>query len=411
MTRKKRKRRVFFRVLPGNRLSFPVLLNVWEKHHIDKEFEIIRCEQPEILEQIKKGDIVLYSFMTPDLPLIHREVASIKTSGAFIAAGGSHISGEQVLARKIGFDVLFVGPAEETFLKFGLDLLDNTIIEGIYQETEKEGSHALNTYLPISKYFPTIPPLEIMRGCFWKCKYCETNLNHIHYREIESTNAYLAEQKRRKCSRINFISPSSMEYGAPRPRQVNLEKIEALLQLAQSFRFKYIEYGIFPSEIRPDTVTDAGIKILKKYVSNKAVTIGAQSGLDSRLKELQRGHGVEDIERAVDIANANDFLANLDFIIGYPGETQGERELTMEFIKKLNRKYRLKTHLHHFIPLAGTSYAHRFPSYLNPSERKNFENLRKSGIATDGWINNENQVIGYFQWLKHHFPDHYARYH
>ena len=35
-----KKRRVFFRVFPGNRLTMPLLLNVWEKNGLDRHFDI-----------------------------------------------------------------------------------------------------------------------------------------------------------------------------------------------------------------------------------------------------------------------------------------------------------------------------------------------------------------------------------
>ncbi|MCK4765665.1 MAG: TIGR04013 family B12-binding domain/radical SAM domain-containing protein [Candidatus Aminicenantes bacterium] len=421
------KKRIFIRVFPFNILSYPVLLNAWEKNGVDKEFDIKIIDKPDLIEKtaFNKDDVILYSFMTPFLPLVHSEIEKIKKSGVLIVGGGPHINGEQELARAVGFDILFVGPAEESFLRFGSDLLDNKVREGIYRSSSQDDN--LNSYLPISKYFKTIPPLEIMRGCRWKCKYCNTHLNRAAFRNLDSIRAYFEEMQRRKLQRVNFISPSAMEFGAVKARQTDIGQIEAVLKLARSphsrggaisgsaagsaFDFKLVEYGIFPSEIRPDTVCDAGMKILKKYVSNKAVTIGAQSSSDARLKELRRGHSAADTEKAVEIANANGFLANLDFIIGYPGETARERTALIEFIKRLTGKYRVKTHLHHFFPLPGSGFAYRLPSFLSAREKENFLELKKDGISKVGWIGNERQVIDYFDWLKNRFPTFYERYH
>lgn len=201
-----------------------------------------------------------------------------------------------------------------------------------------------------------------------------------------------------------------MEYGATIGGQINLDKIEELLELARSYNFRFIEYGIFPSEIRPDTITDNGMALLKKYVSHKFITIGAQSGLNHRLKELQRGHTVEDIEQAAAIANAYGFSAHMDFIVGYPEETPEERQDTITFIQKINKKYRIRTHLHHFIPLSGSPYAFRFPSFLSETEREKLRKLKSAGIATDGWVSNEEHAAHYFLWLKTYFPDYYSKY-
>ncbi len=411
---KKKKQRIIFRISPSNRLSFLVLLNTWEQHGIDNNFEIIVRGHPLSPEETRTGDVILYSFMTPFLPDIHAEIKEIdktkKEKHILIAGGGPHITGEQELSSRIGFDTLFIGPGEQNFLQFAGDLLDNRPIPKQYIYQDNRTSDDFNRYLPISVHMKTIPPLEIMRGCFWNCKYCSTHLHRVQYRDIASIDEYLREMKKKRILRINFISPSSLEYGAVRARRVNLDKIAELLELTRSYNFRFIEYGIFPSEIRPDTVTDSGMILLKKYVSHKFITIGGQSGLNTRLKELQRGHTVEDIEQAAAVAHANGFSTHLDFIVGYPDETPEERRAAVAFIQKLNKKYRTRTHLHHFIPLSGSPYAYRLPSFLSEAERERLRKLKSAGIAEDGWVSNEKHALHYIQWLKTYFPDYYLRY-
>lgn len=409
-----KKRRVFFRIFPFNILSFPVLLNVWEQNNIDKDFEIRFIDSSDALGQIKfrEGDVLLYSFMTPYLPLVHNEIAGIKKSnpGVLIAAGGPHVTGEQELAAAAGFDILFAGGGEENFLLFGHNLLGNSSHKKIYRCNTENENNNLNTYLPVSRYLKTIPPLEIVRGCYWKCKYCGTGMTGINSRSLDSVRLYLEEMQRKKLKRVNFISPSAMEYRAHKKRKIDTGMIEEFLRLTRSYDFDFIEYGIFPSEIRPDTVSDEGMKILKKYVSNRAITIGAQSFLDSRLKALARGHSTAAVENAVAAANGHGFLVNLDFIIGFPDETPAERALTIAGIKKLTEKYRVKTQLHFFFPLPGSGYEYRLPSFLTNAEKEELLALKKDGISKTGWINNEKQVIGYFDWLKQNFPTYYSRY-
>jgi B12-binding domain/radical SAM domain protein len=407
-----KKRRIIFRIAPYNRLSFPVLLNAWESSGLDKHFEIITRYKPLTtapFQTIEKGDAVLFSFMTPHLPLVHREIQQLKETGAWIAGGGPHITGEQELAAEAGFDILFAGPGETNFIKFGRDLPANKIKKHTIYKSPA-GNADFNRYLPLSKYMTEIPPLEIMRGCFWNCTYCSTGAQDTTYRDMDSIKTFLDKITERKFQRINYICPSSMEFGATRGRALNLEKIRSLLELTKSYNFKYIEYGIFPSEIRPDTVTQEGMRMLKKYVSHKAITLGAQSGTDERLKKLKRAHTTEDIERAVSYANSVGFLANLDFITAYPDEMPDERRATIEFIKKMHKKYRIRTHLHHFFPLSGSPYAFRFPSFLLPGEKEALRALKRGGIARDGWVENEKQALHYFQWLKQNFPAYYSRY-
>ncbi|MCK4890071.1 MAG: hypothetical protein KAS97_09070, partial [Candidatus Aminicenantes bacterium] len=137
---------------------------------------------------------------------------------------------------------------------------------------------------------------------------------------------------------------------------------------------------------------------------------GAQSGSDMRLRELNRGHSTKEVIADVETANAFGFIANLDFIMGYPDETAEEREETFIFIRKLSKKYKVKIHLHHFFPLSGSSYQFRLPTFLNNKDKVHLRELRKSGISTDWWEKHESAVRNYFSWLKIHYPEFLNKY-
>ena len=127
-----KKKRIAFRVFSGNRLTIPLLLNVWEKNRLDRHFRILAVDgEPgrltgAQLAALRGSDVCIYSFMTPHLPLIAAEVKALGPAGPtrpLLVAGGPHVTGEQELARACGFDILFRGPGEENFLRFGRDLL------------------------------------------------------------------------------------------------------------------------------------------------------------------------------------------------------------------------------------------------------------------------------------------------
>ncbi len=401
-----KKQRVILRVFPFNRLTFPTLMNSWEKEGLDKYFEIIITEQKPVL---KKNDVIFYSFMTPHLPIIAEEIKTIREKNIMIVGGGPHITGEVDLPKKLGFNILFRGFAEETFVRFGKDLLKNNFKKTvkIYEQT---GNPDINKYYPLSKYFRTVPPLEIFRGCFWKCKYCQTGSTGRLFRDLDSIRFFLSKIKKRGFNRVTFISPSSLEFGAKRAGKPDIEKISNLFEIVRSFNFKFFEYGLFPSEIRPGTLSPELAEILKDNISNNRITMGAQSGLNSRLKELNRGHTTENVEEDVETAFKYGLKVNLDFILGYPDETGEEREITYKFIKKLSTKYNVKIHLHHFFPLSGSNYQFRLPEYLGTKDKGYLRELKKNGISTGWWENHESAVKKYFNWLKTEHPDFYDRY-
>lgn len=401
-----KKRRIIFRVFPFNRLTFPILLNSWESEGIDKHFEIVISETPV---KVKDGDVLLYSFMTPHLPEIHQEINDLKNKNVLIGGGGAHITGDIELPGKMGFNILFRGEGEETFVQFGKDLLEGKI-SGELKIYRQEKKLKIDKYLPFSKYFKTVPPLEIFRGCFWRCKYCQTGSTAYSSRSLHSINIYLALLKEKGFKRVTFISPSSLEYGAVKGGNPNRGKILELIETVRSYNFKYFEYGVFPSEIRPESINEEIALALKNNVSNKALTLGGQSGSLQRLRELRRGHDVTDIEEGVRIANSAGFRANLDFILGYPDETPTEREETLNFIIKMNKNFKIKAHIHHFFPLSGSEYQFRFPSYLSENEKDILYKLNRDGFSTKWWEVQERQVKKYFFWLKENFPEFIDKY-
>ena len=204
-----KKRRVIFRVFPGNRLTMPLLLNIWEKNRLDRCFDIqIADAAPGRLSLRQTGtvgaeDVFIYSFMTPHLPWVAEEIGRLRAGARvapLFAAGGPHVSGESELGIACGFNVLFRGPGEKTFLQFGRDLLagkiganETMIYDGCAMPCDNEAGHdaaSWECYIPVSTYFKTVPPLEITRGCFWNCSYCQTGGTKPHYRGHDSIRAY-----------------------------------------------------------------------------------------------------------------------------------------------------------------------------------------------------------------------------
>jgi B12-binding domain/radical SAM domain protein len=425
-----KKRRVIFRVFPGNRLTLPLLLNIWEKNRLDHCFDIQLADAaPGKLSLSQTGtvgaeDVFIYSFMTPHLPWVVEEIERLRSAARaapMLAAGGPHISGESELGIACGFNVLFRGPGEKTFLKFGRDLLagkivanENVIYDGRDMPCRNEANHDAASWegcIPVSSYLKTVPPLEITRGCFWNCGYCQTGGEKPQYRGHDSIRAYLAELRRFRMPRVGFITPSALEYGAKAKARPNLDNIEALLQLCRASGFRFIEYGIFPSEVRPNTVNGDALRLLRRYVSNRRLTFGAQSASDERLAAIGRGHRVDDIVAAVATANEAGFAANLDFIVALPGETAGDRRRLLDLMKTLRQKYRVYFQLHHFFPLAGSPFARCLPSYLSVTERQTFSDLKKNGLASDWWLAGEKAVQDYFRWLEKKFPAVFKEYH
>lgn len=109
--------------------------------------------------------------------------------------------------------------------------------------------------------------------------------------------------------------------------------------------------------------------------------LSIQSGSDSVLERMGRGHDAATVERVVERARAlrPDLALTADFIVGFPGETGAEFAATAGLVERLGFA---KLHVFPFSPREGTPAA-ALPDGLDPTERKRrAAELRALGQAT-----------------------------
>ena len=111
-----------------------------------------------------------------------------------------------------------------------------------------------------------------------------------------------------------------MSYGTT-TADPDLDAIEALLAGVREDigPDRNLWFGTFPSEVRPEHVSAEGLRLLKRYVSNRSLIVGGQSGSDRVLAHSARGHDSETVERAVALCVEEGFVPHVDFLFGMPG--------------------------------------------------------------------------------------------
>lgn len=387
-----RKILLIFRQTQTNRFTLPVLIHALENTGIMSQFEIYLVDRFSCVLQLLHGKrnqkhLIVYSFMTPHVPQVIQEVQMLrKKRNIFLIAGGSHPTGDPEGTLKMGFDVVFEGEGEETFPEFCKEFVENPDRDWKGCILKPNRPFPLDKSFPFNSVDSFIPPLEIMRGCFYRCRFCETGIKKPQFRSLESAEIFLNEMiKRNYRFRIGFICPSGFEYGALFPGQTNPEQIERLLTLTKSKGIRYMEYGIFPSEVRPETVNSTLLKIVKKYCSNKKITLGAQTGSPQVMKQIGRGHTIETIESAVAQIAEQGFTCQIDFILGFPNETIDDQMATLALIQRLHKTYHARSHVHYFLPLAGTPLYKETPAPIAPQIREKLKQLSQAGICTNWW--------------------------
>jgi B12-binding domain/radical SAM domain protein len=380
------------RLADYNRFSLPVLLHALESHGLDRHFDLqVESSEAGMKKRlvVQGPKIIGYGFMTPHIPEVWKELSSLKSSGGkdtLWIAGGSHVTGDPESGLAMGFDAVFQGECERILPEFCLNWLDSgfRLKQKIFTgETELP----LDSSFPVSKTMSFIPPIEIMRGCLHRCKFCQTGSPKIpRSRTLESVESYFRElSMRRLLFRACFICPSGLEYGSGRPGKFQPDILESLLRIPVSYKIRHIEYGIFPSELRPETVRPGSLKILKKYCTNKKITLGGQTGSERMLALIGRGHFLDQVEQAAAWVHEHGFRPMIDIIIGFPGETPEDRIQTLEWARKVHRRCDARCQMHYFIPLSGTAMADRKPSPIDPVSAGLLDMEHQAGIVTDWW--------------------------
>lgn len=247
----------------------------------------------------------------------------------------------------------------------------------------------LGEYLPSPVWLGIFGPLEITRGCPFGCFFCQTSYlfgKKPRHRPPEAILEYVRLMQKHNLTDIRFISPNALSYGSPDGKTLN---IKACLELLYGIRRIIgkggrIFFGSFPSEVRPEFLTQEAAQELRKVVDNTNLVIGAQSGSDRLLRLIGRGHLSEDVLRAVENAASAGFIPIVDFIFGLPQETEEDFQQTLALIQKLLSQG-AQIHAHTFMPLPGTPFAKVAPRKLSKKEMKLLGKLAREGKLFGQW--------------------------
>ncbi|MFX1521018.1 MAG: TIGR04013 family B12-binding domain/radical SAM domain-containing protein [Promethearchaeota archaeon] len=376
-------------------------------YFISRENELIS----ELRNIIKKHEkvIVGISFCTPQLWDTYRLIRKLRekySNKPLYIAGGSHPTGDPLGTLKIGFDIVIRGEGEEALIEF-LQKIDKneyySIVKGIafidddgeYCYTGRRPPIDLDKYPPFAVKHNKFGYIEITRGCPYFCYFCQTPYlfgGRTRHRSIETICKYVEIMKNRNLTFIRFIAPSAFSYGSPDGKKLNLAKLEELLSnVSNIFHPGSIFIGSFPSEVRPEHVTEETIDLVLTYAQNDNLIIGAQSGSQRILDLCHRGHTVEDVYNAVEITLKKGFKANVDFVFGLPEETEDDIELTIQVMSDLLKMGhgKVRIHAHTFMPLPSTPFEKAPAGKIDKNVRKTIKKLISKDIIYGNWREQE----------------------
>jgi len=343
--------------------------------------------------------ICCISFFTTQLPRVIEQIAQIRSEfgeKVTLVAGGPHATGSPRETVKMGFDVVVKGEGELVLPGLVRDLIapasgsrhTGKVVEGIPLSD-------LDSFSPVSIKRGLLPPIEITRGCLFRCKFCSVPcvLGRVRHRSIES----VVETGRRLVRLVSrwdfrFISSNSLGYGSY-SRKPNERAVQCLLESLRRLEgHKRIYFSSFPSEARPDFVTERMVELISGLTDNRTVCIGAQSGSDRVLKEVRRGHDLEAVYRASGLILDGGLRPVIDFILGFPCERESDQLQTLDVMHDLV-KMGGKVRVHHFMPLAGSAMSGMMPSRIAPEVLGEIGRMALGGSAL-GAFNEQMKLAG-----------------
>jgi B12-binding domain/radical SAM domain protein len=338
--------------------------------------------------------VVLYGLSSPVFLELMDEVVSVAREFP-VVVGGPHAEGAYWQLLRLGVYAAVVGDGENAVIGLAEHFLGERGLEAVPNIAFRDGNGfrvtrielvELDDYEPFSRDYGLYPPIEIMRGCFYRCKFCQVPWlfkARVRFRSVGSTvsaaRSYVEAGKRL----IRFVAPIGLAYMSHRPGEPNVEAIEALLRGVRSVGGKPF-LGTFPSETRPEYVNPDVLQVLRRFAENKRLAIGLQSGSNKVLERSMRGHTVEDAMEAIRLAARHGFQPVVDLLFGLPGEEEEDVEKTVEIMWELAR-IQAKMRLHAFIPLPGTPFARERPKPVHPRYKEAALRLTGKGLIEGDW--------------------------
>jgi B12-binding domain/radical SAM domain protein len=321
-----------------------------------------------------ESEVTCYSLNSINFPRFRDEIAS---TPCITVVGGPHAS---ACYREIAAvaDYVVVGEGERVLP----DLL-RCIEEGkgiVPCGVATKGGYYPSSHCVRLDAFPPFSTIkgyiEITRGCPHRCGYCQTPRIFGHIMRHRSIDVITTWSHRYRD--IRLISPNAFAYGSD-GRTPRWEKVERLLRTLQGNIF----FGTFPSEVRPEFITERSLGLVTTYCANSRLAFGAQSGSNRVLDALHRGHTVQDVEHAVDLCRDSGLIPVVDFIVGLPMEEEEDQEQTLQLIREIVRNGHVR--VHRFLPLPGTPLARLPPHELIPKAEKLLGRLALQGMVSGSW--------------------------
>ena len=203
--------------------------------------------------------------------------------------------------------------------------------------------------------------IKVQDGCNNFCSYCIIPYarGRIRSRKIENVISEITDIAQKGIKEVVITGIHIASYG--KDMQENITLIDLLEKINQIKGIERIRLGsLEPKLLTAEFITK--LSRLEKICDQFHISL--QSGCDDTLKRMNRKYTTKEVEEGVDIirkAYPNSLLT-ADLIVGFPGETDEEFEITCDFIKQIGF---YKIHTFKYSKRKGT-VAEKMPNQISP---------------------------------------------
>ena len=180
----------------------------------------------------------------------------------------------------------------------------------------------------LSRYTEKKIPILMSRGCIRRCKFCNDTFVSPKYRCRMADNVFREMVLRIEKNKINKFEFFDLIING------NLHELEKLCELVIKNKLHISWTG--QAAIRKEMNRDFLLKM--KKAGCEAITYGIESFSDKVLELMNKPYTYDDIEKVLRDTARVGIKANINIIVGFPGEGEEEFNETYEGIKRL-RKY------------------------------------------------------------------------
>lgn len=203
--------------------------------------------------------------------------------------------------------------------------------------------------------------IKVQDGCNNFCSYCIIPYarGRVRSRKIEDVISEIKDIAKEGIKEVVITGIHIASYGKDFKENIGL--IDLLEEINKIDGIERIRLGsLEPKIITEEFVSRLGNldKICEQF------HISLQSGCDTVLKRMNRKYNTEEVEKCIELLRKKypTVIFTADVIVGFPGETEEEFNITYEFLKKI-RFY--KIHTFKYSRRKGT-VAEKMPNQISP---------------------------------------------